>query len=61
MIRHLDHLVLKLAADFQREAQETRFLENAVFGLEWSITPCKNISTAGYTYNQLVTSLNESL
>ena len=61
MIKYLDHLVPQLAADFQTEAQKTRFLKNAVFGLEWSITPCKNISTAGYTYNQFVTALNESL
>ena len=35
MIKYLDRLVSQLAADFQTEAQKTRFLKNAVFGLEW--------------------------
>ena len=61
MIKHLDHLVPQLAADFQSGAHKTRILKNALFGLEWSITPCKSLSTAGFTYNQFVTALNESL
>ena len=60
-IKVFDHLVPQLAADFQNEAQKTRFLTNGVSGPELSITSRKSKSASGYTYNQFVTALNESL
>ena len=61
IVEYLNNITPQLVEGFHTESNKIRYLRNAVLGKKCVATPLKNISTAQYTFDQLVMALNESI
>jgi len=61
MIDHINALAPQLPQGFGDDHHKTRYLRRAVMGFNWAQQPISQMTTARYSFNQFITSLQESL
>ena len=61
IVKYLNSITPQFAEGFHTESNRIIYLRNAVLDKKWAATPMENISTARYTFDQLVMALNEGI
>lgn len=57
----IDRLTPQCRPQFRSEENKINFLRSAVVCIKWAMIPVGSITSAKYTFNQLVTALREHL